>query len=334
MRVCSLCLSLTMMFGLLGFAHAADAPVVTLQSTDRPVAEVLAAMQEQVPEVQLCLLAGATAEITVSLKDAPVAEAVGAVVTALRGSAVRGYLIERIGPGDEPYTAEELLECIRATRGEWHRRLTPEQRQGWEERVQAHFVALGQSGEELPMADLLTHDDPLLRYALLPTSERISLQVDNQPLEAALDLFTFESGYTVLVEEGVEGTVALDAQEQELAPILDALAEAGAATWRMFYLVSEPVKLSAEEADRRAERVFNQVWQGFWGSPAQERARNMERFLQVLNSIPPERLEAMRSLPIATEMFGRVMQAVLQLPQDQRREFVPVMQALGRIMAQ
>ncbi len=331
---CRVFLLLVVLLGGAGAARATDVPRVNLDANDRPVAEVVAALQEQVPEVQLALMQGASSQITVSVHDVPLQDAVAAVARALKGSFLRGYLVERIGPGDQPYSAEELLEYIRSARAEWQRRLTPEQRQAWQERVEAHFTALLQTGQGMPAADVFTHDDPLLRFAMMPTSERISLQIEAQPLQTALDLFSLESGYTVLVEEGVDGIVTLEAQEQELPVILDALAQAAEAHWRAFYLISEPVKLSPEDAERRADALFNQAWQGFWSNPPEQRARYIEHALRMLNSIPPEQIQAMKSHPMASDMFGRLMQAMLQLPQDQRREFAPVMQALGRIMAQ
>ncbi|MHB8994276.1 MAG: hypothetical protein ACYC63_03390 [Armatimonadota bacterium] len=331
---------LTRIVGLLllvsaGTCVAAELPMVTLEVSKCPATEVLAQIQAQVPGVQIAAMPGVTDEITVTIVARPLQEALKTVAAALKGSVVRGYLIERKGPGDTPYSGSDLLDFVMTARADWRSRLTPKQRQALEDRSQEKLGQIGQTGEGLPRVDVLSYHDPLLRYALLPTNEKISLTADGQPLQAVVDDFMLQSGYAVLLEENVDGTVtALEESNQELAPILDKLAAAGQAKWRTFYLVSQPVKLTAEEAQKRADQVFSEMWQGFWNQPPAQRAKMMERLERNLSAIPPERLSTMKASPSAGEMFIRVMRATAQLTMEQRREFAPVIRALGKVMSQ
>jgi hypothetical protein len=317
-----------------GICWAGELPTVTLEVTKCPATEVLAQIQAQVPGVQIAAMPGVADEITVSIAARPLEEALKAVAAALKGSVVRGYLIERVGPGDTPYGGSDLLDFTQTARADWRNRLTPKQRQAVEDRSQEKLGQIGQTGEGLPRVDVLSYYDPLLRYALLPTKEKVTLTMDGQPLQAVIDDFMLQSGYAVLLEENVDGTVtALQETDQELPPILDKLAAAGQAKWRMFYLVSQPVKLTAEETQKHADQVFKEMWQDFWSEPPEQRAKIMERLARNLSAIPPERLSTMKASPAAGEMFIRVMQATAQLTMEQRREFAPVIRALGKVMS-
>ena len=318
----------------LGLAWGEDAPKINVDVTDKPVADVLAQIQAQAPKVQLCATKATVANVTVKCTDASVDAALKAVAKALKGSCLRGYLIERTGPGATPYTAAEYIDFIKTARQEWRQRLTPEQTQAFDARAREHFRNLGQNGQDRPGPDALSTDDPLLRWTLSPTVEKINLTAAGLTMQQALDLFMFESGYTVLLEDGVEGTVTLSEQNQELAPVLDKLAEAGKAKWREFYIVSQPVKLSDAEQDQRADQAFGEMWSGFWSSPPAERAKDIERVVNGLKAIPPAQIQAIKAMPMAQKMFSRLMKATLSLSADQRHEFQPIMQAVGQIMGQ
>lgn len=328
-------LPLVLLFAALSVVYAADeAPKISIDATDKPIAEVLAQIQAQMPKTQICATAATTANVTVKLTDASVEEAVKAVAKALKGTYLRGYIIERNGPGETPYTTAEYIDFIKAARADWRKRLTPEQITVLEARSREYFRNLGQGGQEMPRADVLGYDDPLLRWTLSPTAAKISLDVDNATIQQALDLFVLESGYIVLLEDGVDGTVTLHEKDKELAPLLDQIAEAGKAKWRTFYLVSQPVKLSEQDMEKRADQAFGEMWSGFWASPPEERAKDIQRVVENLKSIPPDRLQFIKALPVAQRMFTRMMKATTTLTPDQRREFQPLMQAVGQIMGQ
>ncbi|MEI6501174.1 MAG: hypothetical protein WCP21_09140 [Armatimonadota bacterium] len=328
------CLPLLLLAGALGLGYAEEAPKITLEAADKPVAEVLALIQAQAPKVQLCATQASTANVTVKLTDASVEAAVKAVAKALKGTCLRGYIIERTGPGETPYTAADYIDFIKTARDEWRRRLTPEQTKALDERVRAYFRGLGQGGQEMPRPDALSYDDPLLRWTMSPTAEKINLTADAVTVQQGCDLFMLESGYTVLVEAGVEGTVTLTGQGQELPPLLDKLAEAGKAKWREFYLVSQPVKLSEQEVDQRADKAFGEMWSGFWSSPPEERAKDIQRVVENLNGIPPVQIQFIKAMPIAQKMFARMFKATMTLTPAQRDEFQPIIQAVGKIMGQ
>lgn len=326
-------LPVALLLAALSLVHAADeAPRVTIDATDKPVAQVLAQLQAQLPRIQICATAATTANVTVKLTDASAEEAMRAVAKALKGSYLRGYIIERNGAGETPYTAAEYIDFTKAARDEWRKRLSPEQTQAFDARAREKFRSLGQNGQTMPRADALSYDDPLLRWSLSPTAEKISLDADGAGLQQALDLFAFASGYVVLLEDGVDGSVTLHEKDQELPPLLDKIAAAGQAHWRMFYLISQPVKLSEQDTEKRVDQAFGEMWGGFWSSPPEERARDIQRVVEGLKSIPPDRLEFIKALPIAQKMFTRMMKATTTLTPEQRKEFQPIMQAVAPIM--
>lgn len=326
-------LSVALMVGLVAVAQAAeDTPKINLDVTDQPIAQVLAQIQTQMPKMQICATAATTANVTVKLTDATPDAAIKAVAKALKGTCLRGYIIERTGPGDNPYTAAEFIDFFKVAREEWRKRLTPAQTQELEQRVRERFRGMTQNVSEMPSPELLNYDDPLLMWTFLPTAETINLDADGATLQGALDLFTLASGYTVLVEDGVDAAITMHEKNSALPAVLDKLAAASQAKWREFYLVSQPVKLSEQEAEKRADQAFGTMWSGFWTSPPEERARDIERVVQGLKQITPQQAQFVKAMPMARKMFTRMMRATTSLSAEQRREFQPVMQAVGQIM--
>jgi hypothetical protein len=141
-----------------------------------------------------------------------------------------------------------------------------------------------------------------------------------------------ESGYTLLLEEGVEGTVTMHEKDRELPALLDALAAAGQARWRAFYLVSQPVKLTDAQSDARADQLFGEMWQGFWAEAPEQRARLIKQTADTLGAVSPQTAQMARVAPFAAKLYARLVHATSQLTPEQRSEFAPVMRAVSTIM--
>lgn len=321
---------------------AAEPVRVTLNLQERPVAEVIAALSAQAPGVQIATTAADDALVTVQVADASLDAAIGALAWSLQGSFVRGYLIERVGPGDEPYSAQDLIEFMDVARQEWRARLTPERREAFGERTTAAMRARLDEAQVAPTDEQsamirfaerqLTSEDPLIRLALTPVTESISVDLVDATIEEAVDEVMFQSGYIVLVEEGVEGELTLRAQDQPVGEVLDSLAAAVDATCRSFYVVSQPVQLTPEQVDQRLQAGFQFGWQAFWGSAPAERARLINEALTRMESLPPETLQQIAAMPMARRVFDWLIMANTQLTPEQRREFMPLMQAVVRMM--
>ena len=352
---------------------AEEVSKVSLEVKDTPAAEALAQLQKQVPTVTLCATEATKEMVSVSLKEATLEEAVKAIADGVKGTYVRGYIIERMGPGDQPYTAAEYIDFLQTARREWQQRLTPEQQQALRQRLGAGMrqrfappAAAGQVGGAAPAGanpggpgaggqpagappvagqppagpfaggngtrDPFAYDDPLRELAFMPHTERITLDLDNAALQKACDEFTFQSGYLVLLEEKVEGLATIHEKDQELPKLLDKLAESGQAKWRAFYVISQPLKLSEEEVEKRMDAGFSRGWQQFWSQTPEERATLVQRVVQGLQSLPPQVGERIRSNPRARGMFTRFINANAQLTPEQRREIQPMVQAISKFM--
>lgn len=328
----------------LSITVAADPVKITLDLRERPVAQVIAALSAQAPGVQIATTAADDAVVTLTVVDATLDEAIGALAWSLQGSFVRGYLIERVGPGEEPYSAQDLIEFMDVARREWRARLTPERREAFEERtraaIRARLDAAQEAADDEQSAMIrfaerqLASEDPLIRLALTPVTENISVDLVDATVEEAVDEVMFQSGYIVLVEEGVEGELTLQAQDRPVGEVLDTLAAAVDATCRSFYVVSQPVPLTPEQVDQRLQAGFQFGWQAFWGSTPAERARLINEALTRMESIPPERLQQIAAMPMARRVFEWLLMANTQLTPEQRREFMPLMQAVVRMMGQ
>jgi hypothetical protein len=132
----------------LGASWAQDAkapPKVTLNVTDKPAADVAAAISQQTG-VQVSIAGKCEAKATLDLKQATLEEAVKALAEAIQASWLRSYLVEQ-QPPDKPYTGDEIVAMLQAQRDAWFASLTDAERQDTMERWQEAQQLLAELGD-------------------------------------------------------------------------------------------------------------------------------------------------------------------------------------------
>jgi hypothetical protein len=334
------------------------APKVTLKAQDQPVPAVAGQIQNQ-SGVQIAVAEGTNAAVTVEVVDAEVEDAVRALAGAFNGSWMRAYIIET-APPDPPYTAQELQAALGELRRAWMESLTDEQRQElfgrWRQAREAEMQqaaaqpqpqagegqpaqaqpAEGQQAQGQPLQgpagqadrrDFWRIDDPVRRLRLPVLKETVTLKLDNVPLRDAIYRFIWESGYLVLIQEGVDGTVTVNLQEVPVQDALTQIAAAVGAKCRPFYLVAQPRELTDQEIEARREAGFQQMWAQFWQRPPEERRQFIQQMVDRINRMPVG--GDGRGTRRAQRMLSRLTQYSATLDPERRMELKPLIQALG-----
>jgi len=186
-----------------------------------------------------------------------------------------------------------------------------------------------------------------LRGLLMPARfDTISLALEEVSLADAVEAFTAESGFLVIVEDDLDGVVTLQLEEEQPEEAVAAMAEAAGAQWRPFYLLGQPRELTEPEvaqrqqdfeqrqqqfAQRREQR-FAQMWGEFWQMNPQDRAQRIEQMTERIESIPPERMQ--RAQRRMSRMLPRITDYASTLTPEQRLELKPLLQAMARVAGQ
>lgn len=322
--------------------EAGEAPKVSLTAQDQPVLAVAMDVQNQ-SGVQVAVLPGADAPVSLEVKDARTEDAVKALCEAFDGSWMRAYIIES-APPDPAYTAEELAAAMGEFRRAWMESLTDEQRQAlfarWREagearrqQAQAEAQAQGEAGAEGQQAqggrpNRRRMEDPIRRLELPARYETVTLKLDSVPFLDAVYRFIYESGYLALPQQGLEGTVTVDLQDVPVQDALDQIAAAAGAKSRPFYLVGMPREIPQQEMQARQEQGFQRMWTDFWQQPPDERARRIEGMVERIRNAPAGG-RGDRFARFAPRMLSRLTQYSATLDPERRMELKPLLQAIG-----
>ncbi len=361
-----LCVALLMTSAALTVADTEEAaPLVTLTADDTPATEVAAEIEEQT-KTRVAVTERGEYTVTGALTDYEVEAAVEALAVAMPGSWLRGYMIEQ-QPPDEPYSAEELIDALTATREWWMGSMTDAERgelmQVWRDargdQGRGGFgqgpgggpAQGGQLGEDPQPAEPRQEGerrarltDPLRQIALPVQAETITLTLGAVTADEAITAFTTQSGYLILADPELQGLVVLEAEDAPLDEVLDKIAEAMGGTWRPFYIVSQPYELTQEEQDQRFEQRFTQRWADYWAMTAEERAAyiqrrvgRLERMAERMQQPQAEgqggRRRGGRMRAFLPRILERTTQYSTTLTQEQRMELKPYLQALAKIAA-
>jgi len=317
--------------------EAGDVPKVSLIAQDQPVPAVAKDVQNQ-SGVQVAVLPGADAPVSLEVKDATTEDAVEALCEAFEGSWMRAYIIET-APPDPAYTAEELAAAMGEFRQAWMESLTDDQRQAlfakWREagearrqQAQAEAQAQGQQ-DQGGRPDRRRMEDPIRRLELAARQEKITLKLEGVPFLDAVYRFVYESGYLALPQQGLGGTVTVDLQDVPVQEALDKIAAAAGAKCRPFYLVAKPREFTQEEMDARREQGFQRMWSDFWQQTPDERAQRIQRMVDRIQNPRGGGRGGDRFARFAPRMLSRLTQYGATLDPERRMELKPLLQALG-----
>ncbi len=179
-----------------------------------------------------------------------------------------------------------------------------------------------------------------LRGLLMPARfDTISLELQDVSLADAVAAFTAESGFLVIVDEDINGTVTLHIEDERPETAVAAFAEAVGAQWRSFYVLGQPRELTEPEVAQRQqewaqrrEQMFARMWGEFWQMSPQDRAQRIERIVARFESIPPERMQ--RAQRRASRMLTRLTDYASTLTPEQRLELKPLLQAMAQMAGQ
>jgi len=322
-------------------AHAQEkdaAPKVTLKLEQATIPDAAAQIAAQAG-VDVLVVGDIKDEVSLDLKDVEVEAAVESVAEACQGSWLRLYAIQTEKTAGQKETAEQLLERLQAAWRAWFLRRTEEELDAFGRRAREAAAAeqqqqQGQPQQPAPAGGDTIMWDPLDMVRGPFHLEQITLQLQGAPAQDAVDKFMLESGYPVLLEQGLEGAVTLDVKAEKLSRILDAVAEQLAARWRMSYLIAQPHEMTADEMQQRLTQGLGQLAGWFFGLPPDQRQRIMDQTVQRLQNIPPEARDRIKQSAWAPRIMQTVMLSVTQLTPDQRREVSPLLRGLAGLLGQ
>jgi len=313
--------------------HAQDkaAPAkVTLQLDKAKAADAAAQIGEQ-SGVTVLPRGEITGEVTLDLKGVEVEAAVKALAEAVKGSWLRAYVIETQPPA-EPPTADQLAERLQNAWRAWFLRRSDTDLDLVQQRARE---AAANEPRQQPVADgqkIMFDPVGMLRGPF--HFETISLQLAAVSPQEALDQFMLQSGYPVLLAQGLEGTVTLDVKDGELDKLLDTLAEQLQARWHVFYLVGQPREMTPDEMEQRVTEGMQQAAGWFFQQPPEKRQQIMQQASDRVKNLPPEVRDQIRQSPWAPRITQRVIAFVTTLTPEQRREVSPLLKAFVQIVGQ
>jgi hypothetical protein len=162
--------------------------------------------------------------------------------------------------------------------------------------------------------------------------ETVTLKLDAVPLQEALDQLTLKTGYLTLLAPDMGGQVTLEVTEARLPDVLDAIGEQASCRWRPQYVIGQPRDLPPDEVEQRFSDMLREGATQFWQRPPAERADMVQRAAGLLGSLPPDARAAVQGSTLAPRLMGVVMNYVMTLTPDQRREVTPILQGLAKLM--
>ncbi|MGQ9731866.1 MAG: hypothetical protein ACUVX8_11425 [Candidatus Zipacnadales bacterium] len=332
LQTASVCVCLGGLVGLSVAAQEHQPQKISLALTDSSVAEAAAAIGEA-GGAQVLVMPHVSGQVTLELKEVTVEDALTALTEATQGSWLRTYIIEPVPAKPTEATAEEIVQQLQAAWVNWLQRRTEAELDRFRERA---FTAHGGQPPPGPMptADggALVDVVQMLRGPF--RIEKITLQLQDVTVQEALDRFTLESGEITLLAPEVEGPVTLNVSEMALADVLDALCQQVNASWRPLYLIGQPKQVSQNEVEQFINQAMRTGAERFWQLPPEQRQEIVQRVSERLQNLPPDVANAIRSSPWAPRILSMALQFVMTMTPEQRREIMPIMQGLGRLMGQ
>lgn len=317
--------------------HAQDKaapPKVTLTLEKATAAEAAAQIGNQ-SGITVLTLGEITGDVALDLKDIEVEAAVKALAEAVKGSWLRAYVIETEPPA-EPPTADQLADRLRAAGRDWFLRRSETELDLVQQR--AREAAASQPKPPQPQPQPITAGNLMIDQVDMLKGpyhfETISLQLAGLSVPEAFDQFRLQSGYPVLVEEGLEGTLTLDVKDEKLSKVLEALAGQLHAQWHVIYLVGQPREMTPDEMERRVSEGLQQAAGWFFQQPLEKRQQIMQQATDRVKNLSPDVKNEIRQSPWAPRITQRVMGFVTTLTPEQRREVSPLLKAFVQIVGQ
>ncbi|MBM3499788.1 MAG: hypothetical protein FJX74_14100 [Armatimonadetes bacterium] len=313
-------------------AQGAEPKKLTLDVTDDTLAEVVLVMSEASGVTILATDTASQSLLSLSLPEGDVETAVQAVAQAIDGSWLRTYVIEPAGQEPPEETAADIIGRLQVAWRDWMLSRTDEELDAFRERALASMGGPPIAPQPTAGGGMMFDVVEMLQAPF--HAERISLKVEAVDVRQALGQFTLGCGYTVLLSPEVTGQVSLDATDEELSAILDALCEPVNAQWRPLYLIGKAREVSSTEMEQRFTQMLEQGVTEFWKQPPEDRARIVQRIADRMANIPPEVQTAVKNSPWTSRLMGRAMQFVFTLTPDQRREIAPILQGAVKLFGQ
>jgi hypothetical protein len=175
-------------------------------------------------------------------------------------------------------------------------------------------------------------------------TETVTLKLQDQPLAQALYEITSASKFIVAAGADLSGNVTLDADKLPLEQVVAQIATAVNAQWRPIYLLSVPRVLSDQEMDELMDSALQSRMGRFWALPREERGREVQKWVDRLGQwgnmakqTTPEGQPSMMNRALKTvgpKALTWMTQYMAGLPQGQREEIKPLVQALAKAIPQ
>lgn len=314
-----------------------------------------------------------TATVTLDVKDVKLEDAIAALADAGQSSWMRLYILERTPPAT-PYTGDQLAAMVQTLRAEWMATMTREElqdlRQQWADVQQmmrdagappmpgAGFYNLrggfggaggaggagapgagapggggGRRGGFGPTVDAIAPPNGLV----LPVrADKFTLSVTSAPVKQLQYAFMRASGFFLLADEKVTGTVTVDLKNAKMKDVLAKIADATATKVRTVYLLTQPRPMTQDEQQAQQDQQIDNQLAQFWQMTPEERAQWVQNRVQQISrwadaaaANPGSRAAQMLSSR-GPRMLDRMARGAANLTAEQRMELKPVMQALGR----
>ena len=328
-----------------------DIPKVTLTVQDATAQDALAQI-EKATGVQIAISDDAKATVSAAVKDQPIEAALDTVVQGFSGSWMRYYLIEAQGPPQERYKADEIIKFLDDARDGYLKRMTPEQRNklaaNWQEmmkaasgqtehKIGAHIFRTGPprpAGEDMGPVDisgLMGTFDPLREVVSRAYTDKVTLDVTDASLDAALDAIRGASGFAVIADEDLKGTFTLQMKDADLEQAIDQIATKLNAKWRRAYVVTKPRPQTQDEINKRLDEGFDRGIAEFWSKSPEERQKIINEIANRLANLPPQVRDMAKNFPLGKHILTKVVQYNAGLGGAQRQEIAPAVKAVVKL---
>ena len=163
--------------------------------------------------------------------------------------------------------------------------------------------------------------------------DTVTLKEDNTELQQALFDFMTASGFITVASTDLAGAVTCNLDKAPINDVLDKVATSVNGKWQPVYLLSLPRILTDAEVEARTEARFQSQWSAYWAKSPADRKADLQNRIDGLNRMAEMAKQnpqmAARMQNRGSRMLSRLERYSATLSMEQRREIMPMVQALG-----
>ena len=173
--------------------------------------------------------------------------------------------------------------------------------------------------------------DPLREVVSRAYADKVTLDLKDASLEAALDGIRSTSGFFVIADEDLKGTFTLQLTDTDVEQAIDQIATKLNAKWRRAYIVTKPRPQSQDEINKRLDEGFDRGTAEFWSKSPDERKKIINEIATRLQSLPPQVRDMAKNFPLGKHILTKVVQYNAGLGGEQRKEIAPAVREVVKL---